>query len=1544
MDSMSVSFYPYWTMKDTTDPKCKVVWAPTKPHPRYYGLTDDTLDPIGKYGLPIWNDSVITIDAVNDSIWADVIYTWSNDIGMAKPNPKLRHLRTNMGYSVWNCEDSTVSDIVTEYLVPIAGEYARILFPQQMARYAYSFNWKTAVGPLDSTQRASAESGCGIDLPKRYSEYGIPEILKICEVMGVKPNFVYTRVSDTAYCVLDTFEFSYVDTFHDTIEITIVDTAYRKSLGDDARDFAEYLFGDTATSGWAKLRGRDGFPEPVNTDRIMIGNDLHSDLVMDLAPEILYDPRHNNAFWPKIEITKALMDSGIVDFLNDSLYSDYTNYNDRLRHITLRLKARLQCIASAFKSVKSDLRVGAFTCGFWFHGVGAHSYLGAAALAADSIDYHGTHLYSAGGHNDESKDKRLNYSDICGVFMGDTADDGSSNTNHYLLNETLGDMHIHNYIKYHIVKDVPKYISLAGSIFGFTPSIKPLEITETNMSHHYEYEKNWDPQISVFNAIKLLEHKRAFYWLSGQSDYNLEVVQSYKMACAASNWPFIWGYDSVGQRLFREDSISNQNFDGGNLWSPECGYGIHATYLASCFLNDIGYRAIRYDSLALETAENISWCASGSFPARDWSVWTAEDILDPEQTLCPEFIEVVDPSFTKITIDPYIDPKGAINMILVNRDTVGVCTLSVTLGNTILFDSLDVWRLGINDSIWKEACHYVYGDSGFLPLGFAHNGFGYNSSGVRLRFQPVYLDSCDTINAIDQTIETDSSTYFALELDPMSFARVRVVPKQDSVAIILHPGWNLVSIPMFTGDKMLKELFYENEDTTDMRDSFWIQTFNVFGASIIETVTTIMRYKPTLLTYSPSWLGFIRSSDCRDSTNIPGLGYWVYSDTIDLVWVKGVRCHGYGVNLIKDFTDVSSMVNMVGSIWDETSYIGNFQPDSILQDTLIAWYWSNETENYCDTSCIIPTWGYLVRANITGFVSFPISDTGCYTSETELVIGYKDLQNWLHSPPGYADTSSIACSISNDTIFVTNRGSQNPISGCMVFIETGDTTVIGYTDKQDGIFTDDLIDVNDSTYIFLYKPGYRKLLVYPYGAMDSDTFRSDIVIYGDITIGSNDTLVILPGTNIYAAYRSDMMQTWMAERIDIVVQGHIIAVGDSLAPITFTVDVPADSTPAPSDWKGILHHYSGSGEYEHCRFEYMRYFQGHQPGGDVTFKNCTFANTYAHAIAYGTSRPSYIDRPTLIIEDSRFDTIGVWNAIYLVGTSDSTRISNCVFDSVQTYVFDFRDSAIVTVESCTLNRCFSALTVSRNANAKFINCLLHTSKSSYGWNVFDEGSLYVENSVLSKSSTGTGPRIYNWGTATFRYCSITDFTSDGVYCNSANTDMGTEKDLGHNCIWSDHPSANRLYFATKTADEFSVFGNWIDTLIFGGHSASDVDTGSFFPPDSCDTSIAKIVIEPEEKNSILPDKFELGPARPNPFNSTVTFDYKVPYECDLEIAIYDIIGNKIRVLFDGARGSGIYTEIWDGKDRNDRTVASGTYLYRLKADDYEETRKMTFLK
>jgi len=670
-----------------------------------------------------------------------------------------------------------------------------------------------------------------------------------------------------------------------------------------------------------------------------------------------------------------------------------------------------------------------------------------------------------------------------------------------------------------------------------------------------------------------------------------------------------------------------------------------------------------------------------------------------------------------------------------------------------------------------------------------------------------------------------------------------------------------------------------------------------------------------------------------DSINTPGEGYWVYSDTIDTVWVKGVPCSGFGV-------DVFAGWNITGSVWQSTEYSDNFTPDTIMLDGHRVLYWDASIDNYIDTTCIVPTLGYLSIARCEGFYRFP-EDTASCSGDSGRIITYKKLYSII-SPPGVLDTASLYPVVSATGIFVYDRYAVNnpAVENCMVWIETEDTVVIGYT-AANGVYRNDLIDKTDSTYIFLYKPGYRKLLVYPYGSMDDDTFQSDIVIYGDITIGSNDTLVILPGTNVYAAYRSDMMQTWDSQRIDIVNEGHIIALGDSSAPITFTVDFPPDSTPAPYDWKGIVHHYEGSGEYEHCRFEFMRYFQGHQPGGDVTFRNCTFANTYRYGISYGTGPQAWIDPPKLIIEDCQFDTIGNWASIYLLGTRDSSRITHCIFDSAAYYVFSINDSSKLTIEACTLNNCYAAIDVKDYSSVEIKDCDLHTLKSVYGWNIYDAGTLNVENSLFSKTSTGDGPRVWNDGEATLRYCSVTDFTSDGVYCDSATIDMGKSNDLGHNCLWSDHTSANRFGGVKGSPDTISAHGNWIDTLIT---QYVEIDTGSMFPPDSCDTSIAKIVIEPEEKNSILPDEFELGPARPNPFNNTVSFDYMVPYECEVEIAIYDIIGDKVRIIYDGIRGRGIHSEVWNGKDDKGRTVSSGIYLYRLKAYDYEETRKMTFLK
>ena len=55
-------------------------------------------------------------------------------------------------------------------------------------------------------------------------------------------------------------------------------------------------------------------------------------------------------------------------------------------------------------------------------------------------------------------------------------------------------------------------------------------------------------------------------------------------------------------------------------------------------------------------------------------------------------------------------------------------------------------------------------------------------------------------------------------------------------------------------------------------------------------------------------------------------------------------------------------------------------------------------------------------------------------------------------------------------------------------------------------------------------------------------------------------------------------------------------------------------------------------------------------------------------------------------------------------------------------------------------------------------------------------------------------------------------------------------------------------------------------------------------------------------------------------------------------------GRLVRTLVDEVREPGTYTVFWDGKDEAGRQVSSGVYLYRMKATDFVQTRKMVLLK
>ena len=65
---------------------------------------------------------------------------------------------------------------------------------------------------------------------------------------------------------------------------------------------------------------------------------------------------------------------------------------------------------------------------------------------------------------------------------------------------------------------------------------------------------------------------------------------------------------------------------------------------------------------------------------------------------------------------------------------------------------------------------------------------------------------------------------------------------------------------------------------------------------------------------------------------------------------------------------------------------------------------------------------------------------------------------------------------------------------------------------------------------------------------------------------------------------------------------------------------------------------------------------------------------------------------------------------------------------------------------------------------------------------------------------------------------------------------------------------------------------------------------------------------------------------------------------NVELAIFDVAGRRVRVLVDGWRGGGTHEVIWDGTDGAGRKVSSGMYLARMIAPDRTQVKRMTLLK
>ena len=102
-------------------------------------------------------------------------------------------------------------------------------------------------------------------------------------------------------------------------------------------------------------------------------------------------------------------------------------------------------------------------------------------------------------------------------------------------------------------------------------------------------------------------------------------------------------------------------------------------------------------------------------------------------------------------------------------------------------------------------------------------------------------------------------------------------------------------------------------------------------------------------------------------------------------------------------------------------------------------------------------------------------------------------------------------------------------------------------------------------------------------------------------------------------------------------------------------------------------------------------------------------------------------------------------------------------------------------------------------------------------------------------------------------------------------------------------------------------------------------------------------VSDDERRS-LPVEYELSQNCPNPFNSTTTIECSLPRRSHVVIDVYDLLGRRIKSVFDGESEAGKHTFFWNGTDHSGRTVGTGVYFYRIKAGDYIDSKKMLFLK
>lgn len=186
---------------------------------------------------------------------------------------------------------------------------------------------------------------------------------------------------------------------------------------------------------------------------------------------------------------------------------------------------------------------------------------------------------------------------------------------------------------------------------------------------------------------------------------------------------------------------------------------------------------------------------------------------------------------------------------------------------------------------------------------------------------------------------------------------------------------------------------------------------------------------------------------------------------------------------------------------------------------------------------------------------------------------------------------------------------------------------------------------------------------------------------------------------------------------------------------------------------------------------------------------------------------------------------------------------------------------------------------------------------------------------------------------------------DTVFIFGLNFSGGPGPNTGKEEILSFALQVNNAVGGTSGQLCIDSSGQGLDDVDWVWLFASEVGAVTFNGPYCWTiTGLTPTDVTELDNDNNLPTEFGLGQNYPNPFNPTTTFEFSLPVKSNVEIQVFNVLGQKITTLADQEYPAGVYQVTWDGTNDAGQQIASGIYFYSMKAGSFSETRKLMMVK